>query len=65
MSMLPAGHAEGYLDAFRNVIAQSWSAMRGEPVRFPTFADGQRGIALVQAAVESATARRPVSLDRS
>jgi predicted dehydrogenase len=65
MSMLPAGHAEGYLDAFRNVIAQSWSAMRGEPIRYPSFADGLRGLALVEAAVESATRHRPVCLDRS
>lgn len=65
MSMLPAGHAEGYLDAFRNVISQSWSAMRGEPVRFPKFADGLRGITLVEAAVQSAAQRRAVSVDRS
>ncbi len=65
MSMLPPGHAEGYLDAFRNVIAQAWSAMRGESVRYPTFADGLRGITLVEAAVESATERRPVYLDRA
>jgi predicted dehydrogenase len=26
MSGLPAGHAEGYVDAFRNVVSQAWSA---------------------------------------
>ena len=31
----PAGHPEGYLDAFRNVIAESWRAMRGEAVDLP------------------------------
>jgi predicted dehydrogenase len=60
MSQLPAGHAEGYVDAFRNVIAQSWSAMRGETTRFPSFVEGMRGIELVDAAVQSAKDRRPV-----
>jgi predicted dehydrogenase len=61
-SILPAGHPEGYLDAFRNVIASAWRAMRGDPlVHYPTFADGCRGNALVDAAIESAKARRPVA----
>ncbi len=59
-SALPAGHPEGYLDAFRNVVGSAWRAMRGEPVRYPTFGDGCRGNALVDAAIESARSRRPV-----
>jgi hypothetical protein len=58
--MVPAGHPEGYLDAFRNVIAESWRAMRGEKVLYPTFSDGARGVAIVECAAESATSRRPV-----
>jgi predicted dehydrogenase len=50
----PAGHPEGYLDAFRNVIAESWRAMRSEAVTYPTFADGLRGVELVEAALASA-----------
>lgn len=61
MSLLPAGHAEGYIDAFRNIVFQAWSAMHGEAIRFPNFADGMRGVALVDAAVRSATRREPVS----
>ncbi len=61
MSAAPAGHPEGYLDAFRNVIRAAWSAMRGEPVDFPSFADGYRGVTLVEAALESARRRRPVA----
>ncbi len=57
MSMLPAGHAEGYLDAFRNVVSQAWRAMRGEDGRFPGFADGLRGVTLVEAAMQSAAER--------
>jgi predicted dehydrogenase len=60
MSTLPAGHPEGYLDAFRNVVGSAWRAMRGEPVLYPTFVDGCRGNALVDAAVESARRRRPI-----
>jgi predicted dehydrogenase len=62
MSRLPAGHAEGYLDAFRNVVAQAWSAMRGESAAFPSSADGLRGIQLIEAAVRSAETRQTVRL---
>ncbi len=62
MSRLPAGHAEGYVDAFRNIVAQAWSAMRGEASEYPNFADGMRGIALIEAAVTSARERRPVKV---
>jgi predicted dehydrogenase len=63
MSKLPAGHAEGYADAFRNVIFQAWSAMRGEMTPYPTFADGLRGLRLVESAVQSAAARHFVAVD--
>jgi predicted dehydrogenase len=63
MSKLPAGHAEGYADAFRNVISQAWSAMRGEMTPYPTFTDGLRSLRLVEAAVQSAAARRFIAVD--
>lgn len=63
MTMLPAGHAEGYADAFRNIVAQIWAGIRGEAADFPTFADGLRGVELVEAAVASARERRSVALD--
>ena len=62
MTNLPGGHAEGYLDAFRNVVSQIWAGMRGERSGFPTFADGLRGIELVEAAVRSARERRSVDV---
>ena len=55
-AMTPAGHPEGYLDAFRNVIAEAWRGMRGEAVTYPTFADGLRGVELVEQALVSAKA---------
>ncbi|MEP0324924.1 Gfo/Idh/MocA family protein [Bauldia litoralis] len=60
---VPGGHPEGYPDAFRNVIAESWRGMRGETADFPTFGAGLRGIAIVEAAVASAAERRPVAVD--
>ncbi|MFI0846326.1 Gfo/Idh/MocA family protein [Mesorhizobium sp. IMUNJ 23232] len=62
MTTLPGGHAEGYLDAFRNVVSQIWAGMRGERSGFPTFADGLRGIELIEAAVRSARERRSVDV---
>ena len=62
MSTLPAGHAEGYVDAFRNVVFQSWSAMRGGAAGYPSFVDGLRGLRLIDAAIRSAADRRTVSV---
>jgi predicted dehydrogenase len=55
LARYPAGHAEGYGDAFRNVFAEVYKAVAGEPHdSFPTFADGLRGVRTVEAAVRSA-----------
>jgi predicted dehydrogenase len=62
MSSLPAGHAEGYADAFRNVVRQAWSAMRGAEGGYPSFLDGLRGLRLVEAAVQSARTHRSVQV---
>jgi predicted dehydrogenase len=51
----PAGHAEGYGSAFRNLFAAVYGAIDGTTSEgFPTFADGHHGVALVEAAVVSA-----------
>jgi predicted dehydrogenase len=53
----PAGHAEGYGDAFRNILRDAYLAMANEAhCPFPAFADGHRGMQLLDAAVRSATA---------
>jgi predicted dehydrogenase len=55
LARYPAGHAEGYGDAFRNLFADVYAAVAGEPHdAFPTFADGLRGVQTVEAAVRSA-----------
>jgi hypothetical protein len=42
-AILPAGHAQGYGDAFDAFVADACAAVRGEtPDGLPTFADGLR-----------------------
>ena len=55
LSRYPAGHGEGYGQAFRNLFADVYAAVAGQPHGpFPTFRDGLRGVAAVEAAVASA-----------
>ena len=51
----PAGHAEGYGDAFRTILRDAYLAMDGQPHDpFPTFADGHRGMQVIEATLRSA-----------
>jgi predicted dehydrogenase len=55
LSRYPAGHGEGYGQAFRNLFTEVYAAIEGRPHEsFPTFRDGQQGVATVEAAVRSA-----------
>ena len=55
LSLYPAGHGEGYGEAFRNLFTNVYAAVAGrEAGRFPTFRDGHRGVATVDAIVRSA-----------
>jgi predicted dehydrogenase len=63
LSFSPAGHAEGFGDAFRNLFRDVYSAIGGADVSYPTLADGFRMVALVEAIQASARARRAVSID--
>jgi predicted dehydrogenase len=66
LSRYPAGHGEGYGDAFRNLFGAVYRAVAGEPHEpFPTFADGHHGVALVEAAVASARDRAWVTVSGS
>ncbi|HEX7060910.1 MAG TPA: Gfo/Idh/MocA family oxidoreductase [Woeseiaceae bacterium] len=64
LTRLPSGHPEGYIEGFANIygeIAAALMAARaGKPVdaavTFPTGADGERGVAFVEAAVRSSNA---------
>ena len=61
---IPAGHPEGYLEAFATIYSEVAQAIRaardGQPqpagVMFPTGDDGKAGVAFVEAAVQSSAA---------
>jgi predicted dehydrogenase len=63
LTFSPAGHAEGFGDAFRNLIRDVYSAISGADVRYPTLADGYRMVSIVKAIQTSAQTRRAVSVD--
>ena len=63
LSFSPAGHAEGFGDAFRNLIRDVYSAIGGADVGYPTLADGYRMVSIVKAIQTSAHTRKAVSVD--
>jgi len=63
LSFSPAGHAEGFGDAFRNLFRDVYSAIGGADTSYPTLADGYRMVAIVEAIQTSARIRRAVSID--
>lgn len=58
LSLVPAGHAQGYLECFENFVRDSYAAMHGEhPDGLPTVLDGLRSAHVVDAAMDSAKRR--------
>jgi predicted dehydrogenase len=54
----PAGHPEGYLEAFANLYRDFAALLRGEPAPLlPGIADGVRGMAFIETAVAASKAR--------
>jgi predicted dehydrogenase len=54
-SVLPAGHPQGYHDAFEAFVRDTYTCIAGEPADgLPTFEDGARSALIVAAALESA-----------
>jgi predicted dehydrogenase len=57
LATVPVGHAQGYADCFDAFVADSYAAIAGSsPDGLPTFADGARSAAVVDAVVRSARA---------
>ena len=55
---LPAGHAQGYGDAFDAFVADVYAAVRGvAPDGLPTFTDGLRAARITEAVLASARDR--------
>ena len=63
LTFLPKGHPQGYLDAFRNVMASAWRDIAMGGAEAPSFADGLRGLRLVEAAGRSAREHRTIAVD--
>jgi predicted dehydrogenase len=61
VTRIPAGHPEGYLEAFANVYRDAFRAIAAEvegrpppkDVEFPTIEDGVKGMAFIEAVVRS------------
>jgi predicted dehydrogenase len=68
LSMLPAGHPQGYAQCFENYVADTYAAVdahagRGAaPEGLPMFADGARAAAICDALLRSAESREWVSV---
>lgn len=59
LSVVPAGHPMGYLDAFAAFVADSYATLRGEAREgLPTFAHGARACRITDAVLESARTGR-------
>jgi predicted dehydrogenase len=57
VNRLPAGHAQGYQDAFDFFVADSYAAVLGDrPDGLPDFAAGARSARIVDAVLRSAAA---------
>ncbi len=58
----PAGHAEGFNDAFRNLFGDVYWAIAGRDQAYPTLRDGRRVCVIVEAILESGRAREIVEV---
>ncbi|HIE5095234.1 TPA: Gfo/Idh/MocA family protein [Stenotrophomonas maltophilia] len=58
LSVLPAGHAQGYAQCFEAFVADTYRAIQGEqPDGLPSFADGLRSAQIVDRVIASARTR--------
>jgi len=65
LSRVPAGHSEGYVEAFANIYQAFARAIRGDEdidSPYPTVDDGCRGVSFIEAVIESSASDRWVSL---
>jgi predicted dehydrogenase len=68
LSMLPAGHPQGYAQCFENYVADSYAAVEANdgngqvPEGLPTFADGARAAEICDAMLRSAASGEWVSV---
>jgi predicted dehydrogenase len=64
LSVVPAGHPQGYLQCFENFVTDTYAAVRGDqPDGLPTVLDGLRSAHLVDAVMTSAARRAWTPVD--
>jgi predicted dehydrogenase len=57
-AFLPAGHPQGYQDAFNAFVADAYASFQGRvPSGLPTFVDGYRAAAITDAVIASARSK--------
>ncbi|MGZ4791877.1 MAG: Gfo/Idh/MocA family protein [Ilumatobacteraceae bacterium] len=61
-SFAPAGHVEGFADAFRNLFRDVYTSIGGVAVPYPDFVDGFRVATLIDAIRASAAVGTPVEV---
>jgi predicted dehydrogenase len=61
---VPAGHPQGYQDAFNAFVADTYAAIGGaKPEGLPRFADGLRAVRVTEAVLDSADAGTWIEID--
>ena len=66
LCMVPAGHPQGYQDAFNAFVADSYALFAGErPEGLPTLQDGVRAVLVTEAVLKSAEQRAWVEVESS
>jgi predicted dehydrogenase len=64
LSVLPAGHPQGYQDCFNALVADVYAAASGQaPAGLPTFEDGLRAARLTEAVLRSQAQRSWVTVE--
>lgn len=63
---LPGGHSEGYDDTHKQVFRRFYArvADQNAPIEYPTFADGARGMELLEKVLESSRKKSWINLPR-
>lgn len=63
LNRVPAGHPQGYPDAFSAFLGDTYAAVRGEaPEGLPTFRDGLRAAGIIDAVLDSAASSNWVDI---
>ena len=65
LAYLPAGHPQGYQDAFNAFMTDAYASFQGDVVEgLPTFDDGLRAAVITEAVLQSAQSRQWVDVAR-